>query len=234
MELKILGSESSGNLYLLTSDTGETLILEAGIRVQEVKQALDFDLSNVNGLIVSHLHQDHAKYAKDYAKAGIMVYSHESTLERTKVGYRGISIEHGKLFHAGSFSIIPITVPHGGVQCFGFLISHPESGKILFVTDAQFIPHRFNNLTHILIEANYSDEANTTGHGIGAHMALDTTLKFIQANNPHNLRNVVLLHLSATNSNEKEFIRQVKSVAPHADVTVADKGVTVNLNIHPF
>ena len=44
MELKVLGSSSSGNCYILDNGS-EALIIEAGIRFMEVKKALDFNIS---------------------------------------------------------------------------------------------------------------------------------------------------------------------------------------------
>lgn len=55
MEMRVLGSGSSGNSYLLSS-ANQVLILEAGISISEVKKALNFDLSKVVGVCVSHAH----------------------------------------------------------------------------------------------------------------------------------------------------------------------------------
>ena len=42
MKLRILGSSSSGNCYLL-EDESECLVIEAGLPFKEVKKALDFN-----------------------------------------------------------------------------------------------------------------------------------------------------------------------------------------------
>ena len=235
MILECLGSESAGNSYILKADSGEVLLLEAGINFKEVKKALGYNLSGVVGCFVTHAHFDHSKYIRDFAKAGIDCYCNQDTIEKLSLqsNHRVQNMPEKKLFHIGRFTIIPFSVVHN-VPCNGFLIHHPESGKILFATDAAFIPHRFTGLSHILIEANYSDEAMVSDRAVGHHMALDTALTFIRQNVSPTLRNVVLLHLSATNSDEKQFIKEVKSVAPCADVVAADKGVVVNLSINPF
>ena len=63
MKLIVLGSSSSGNCYIL--DNGkEALIIEAGIRFQEVKKALDFNLRKVVGCVVTHAHNDHVNPEK--------------------------------------------------------------------------------------------------------------------------------------------------------------------------
>lgn len=55
MKLKCLASGSSGNCYLLSSDT-ENLILDCGISIMEIKKALDFDLGGIVGVVVTHAH----------------------------------------------------------------------------------------------------------------------------------------------------------------------------------
>ena len=58
MKLKVLGSSSSGNCYILESDT-EALIIEAGLPFMEVKKALNFNVRKIVGVVVSHSHGDH-------------------------------------------------------------------------------------------------------------------------------------------------------------------------------
>jgi len=232
MILKVLGSESAGNCYLLESDN-EVLIVEAGIRLQEIKLALDFDLGKVIGCLVTHAHGDHCKYARDYLNAGIDVYTSKETIAATKLtGHRLFPISP-QPFQLGRFTIKCFPVPHG-VPTLGFLIKHPNSGSILFVTDAACIPNRFCNLNHILIEANYEDTILTNDRAVGHHMSLDTCLDFLRANDLSLVRNIVLLHLSSGNSDAGMFTKSVQSLAPKARVFIADKGLEVNLSKYPF
>lgn len=56
MKLKCLGSSSAGNCYLLTSDSEETLILDCGIPIKEVKKGLNWNIRGIKGMIISHAH----------------------------------------------------------------------------------------------------------------------------------------------------------------------------------
>lgn len=56
MYLKCLGSSSDGNCYLLTSDSGETLILDCGIPIKEIKKGLNWHIRGIRGMIISHAH----------------------------------------------------------------------------------------------------------------------------------------------------------------------------------
>ena len=55
MLLKITGSGSSGNNYILESES-EILLIEAGISLKKVKQAINFNINKVVGMIFSHAH----------------------------------------------------------------------------------------------------------------------------------------------------------------------------------
>ena len=55
MQLKIISSSSSGNSYLLTNGK-ETLVVEAGMPFKKVKEALNFDISSIEGCISTHQH----------------------------------------------------------------------------------------------------------------------------------------------------------------------------------
>lgn len=55
MKLKVLGSGSSGNCYLLSTEN-ETLILDCGLPIMEIKKGLDFDLGGIKGVLVTHAH----------------------------------------------------------------------------------------------------------------------------------------------------------------------------------
>jgi hypothetical protein len=70
---------------------------------------------------------------------------------------------------------------------------------------------------------------------IQSHMELETCKSFIEANKTVSLDNVVLLHLSDGNSNEKMFRDEMQSiVGPNVNVVAADKDTEINLDIIPF
>lgn len=156
------------------------------------------------------------------------------------------AVEVLKTFKAGDFTILPFDVRHDAAQPFGYLIKHKEIGKLLFVTDSYFVPSVFKDLSVIMCEANYDrsiiKENVEKGHlhkrvkdrVFSSHMEISTTIELIKANQTTNLNTVVLLHLSAGNSNEKEFVQRVKSSTGLPNVFVAKKGLIINLSKEPF
>lgn len=227
MMLKVLGSGSSGNCYLLEDET-EALIIEAGVSFKEVKISLDFNISKIVGVVVSHIHQDHNKAVLDYVHAGIPVFKpYESETERQITKY-------------GSFTVKSFPLVHN-VPCYGFLISQKKIGRLLYVSDTQYVKWRFKNLNHILVEANYSKELLTPAneesvkrnHVLEGHMEIGTTCEFLKANRTPELMNVVLLHLSEYNADPVIFRYQVRNTV-QCPTYIARKGLRVNLNLCPF
>ncbi len=224
MKFRCLGSGSSGNCYILENDS-EVLIIEAGIPFIAVKKALDFNISKIVGVVVSHQHLDHAKYSAEYEKAGILVFQpYESDTERQIRTY-------------GEFVIKSFPLAHD-VPCCGFLIRHPETGKVLYASDTKYIKYRFRDLSYILIECNYSrdlipEDAVNRSHVMTGHMELQTVLEFLRANNNPNLQSVILLHMSARNSDPEEFVAEAGKVV-QCPVWAAEKGLEVYLDLMPF
>jgi phosphoribosyl 1,2-cyclic phosphodiesterase len=246
MLLHVLSSGSAGNGYILQA-RDEVLVVEAGTHLAEVKKSLGFRIDNIRGVLVSHEHEDHSAWVKEYADSGIDVLSHERVFETHGLTrhIRSVRVDPEKGYMVGGFRIIPFEAHHD-CPCLGFHIHHAESGNIMFLTDSFMTEYVFDNLSHILIEANYSDEIleeNILRGSIPAimrrrllqtHMEIKTCRDTILANGISRLQNIVLLHLSNGNSNEVEFIRTIKEATGIPNVFAASKNMKINLNAEPF
>ena len=56
MKLKCIATGSSGNCYTLTANNGETLIIDCGIPIKEIKKGLNWNIRGIKGMIISHAH----------------------------------------------------------------------------------------------------------------------------------------------------------------------------------
>lgn len=244
MVLQILSSESSGNCYVIQSDT-EALIIEAGIRFLDVKKALKFNTSKVAGCLISHAHLDHAKYTKELVNAGIDVYSSSETFESLGIlSHRLFTIEPGIKYKIGNFAVKCFDLKHD-IRCFGFLIYHSQIGVTCFITDSYFVPNKFSGLNNILVEVNYAEDIldNNISNGsmpaivrnrvLASHMSLQTCKGFLLANDLSKVNNIVLLHLSSGNSDAKRFKAEIEGITGKT-ITIADKNINVDLNVRPF
>ena len=244
MKLNILGSSSAGNCYILQSES-EALIIEVGLRMTDIKQAIGFNLNKVAGCIVSHLHNDHARSVEGMLKAGVDVYAHSSVFEAKGIEHRRAKIiipEKG--FTVGQFKVYPFPVAHD-VPTLGFLINHSETGNILFLTDTFTCDYQFTDLSHILIEANYSTDildknisSGRTNNGMKrrlrySHMELQTTKKLLSAHDLSNVKTITLIHLSSDNSDEKRFVEEVRALTGIV-TRAASSGLEIELLSKPF
>lgn len=237
--LKVIGSGSSGNGYAIETDN-EILLLEAGCRAKEVKEAINFQVSKIVGMFITHSHKDHCEYIRQYMDLGFPIYTNEETqgFILIKYGKNAVTgIPEMKAIHAGNFKVTGFYLPHNGTPCFGYYIEHPEIGRMVFLTDFEVCEWNFKTkkLNHILIEANYSNELidysfPNAKHILLGHCELETSLDFIESNITDSLKNVILLHLSDRNSDEKEFCSAVQSiVGPVVNVAIAGKGKEIRL-----
>jgi phosphoribosyl 1,2-cyclic phosphodiesterase len=241
MKLIVLGSSSLGNGYILKSRTGQCLVLEAGVNISVLKKALNYDISGVVGCLVTHRHGDHIKFSKSYIEAGIDIYTGG---ENGLGGHRFKEIRNLEQLQIGEFLVKPFDVEHD-VPTFGFIIQHEESGNICFITDTAYCKYRLPNMNNIIIEANYSreilndrwakGELNTfvMDRIIGSHMAFETTLEFLTANDLSAVNKIVLIHLSNSNS-DRDYIKTEAIVKTGKTVEIAEKGLVVELDKTPF
>lgn len=245
MRLKVLGSSSSGNCYILENNT-EAIILEAGVNFNKVKQALNFNISKVVAVLVTHEHNDHAGFAKNFIGSGINVYSSKGTFKAIGIeNNRTIALEANKKIKIGNFTVLPFNVEHDCNEPFGYLINHPETGNILFATDTYYLKYRFKDLNNILIETNYSEKIindNYVYHDfhpaqrdrvLKSHMSLETCKEVLKANDLSQVNNIVLIHLSDGNSHARQFKRDVE-IQTGKTVYVADVGLDIDFNKTPF
>ena len=240
MELKVLGSSSSGNCYILECGS-EALIIEAGISFINVKKALGFNLRKVVGCLVTHQHNDHAKYLKTMCDHGFRTLALPEVYEGKGCwGNRSMIAEVKKRYTLGNFKVMPFPACHD-VPCIGYLIQHPECGRVMFLTDSFMCEYTFPGLDQIMIECNYSDarliQAIQEGRTklsqrerlMTSHLELESCKGILKANDLSKVCNVVLLHLSDNNSDEEQFVNEIQG-STGKPVYAARPGMTIEFN----
>ena len=126
---------------------------------------------------------------------------------------------------------------------YGFLITHKEMGRMLYITDCELIKWKFKDINHILLGVNYDkdmvDRSNPAknNHVFRGHLEIGTACDFVKANYSDSLQNVIMCHLSSENADSDSFVEKMKKVAKNANVDVAEHGkewVLSNQNECPF
>lgn len=234
MKLKCIATGSTGNTYALISDTGEILLLDLGVSEKTIKKGIDWKISNVVGAVISHGHKDHSLSVKDFKSIGMPIIA----------PYLGDSC---KSMNIGEFTVKPfdLTTIDGswthtnanGEPCpiYGFLITHKEMGRMLYITDCEVIKWRFKGINHILLGTNYDkdlvnvDNQSKANHVFRGHLSIDTACEFVKSNNSNDLQNVIMCHLSSENADSDSFIEKMKKVVKNANVDVAVAGKSWDL-----
>lgn len=233
MLLRTIATGSSGNSYVLISNTGEILLLDLGVSEKNIKKGIDWKISNVVGAVISHGHKDHSLSVKDFKSIGMPIIA----------PYLGDSC---KSMNIGEFTVKPFdlttidgnwTHTHAdGTPCpiYGFLITHKEMGKMLYITDCEVVKWKFKGINHILLGVNYDKDlidrdTGKANHVFRGHLSIDTACEFVKSNNSNGLQNVIMCHLSSENADSDSFIEKMKKVAKNANVDVAVAGKSWDL-----
>ena len=229
MKLKCIATGSTGNCYTLTSDSGEVLILDCGIPIKEIKKGLNWNIKDVVGVLCTHKHLDHSKSVKDFETMGIPICE----------PYKALLMNQflaNSYFTVRAFDLTTVDgrwthTDANGEPCpiFGFLIMHPEMGRMLYITDCELIKWKFKDINHILLGVNYDKDLVDTdnpkaNHVFRGHLSIDTACDFVKANDSDSLQNVIMCHLSSENADKDSFIEKMKKVAYVANVDVAVAG----------
>ena len=258
MQLSVFGSSSAGNCYIIHSPD-EALVIEAGVRVDSAMlQVIGYDPRRVAALIVSHHHADHSAHARQWMELGVPIRALPDVVSRRAL-YSPLTtpFSFGRWFRAGRFRVLPFPLVHydpDGTPCptAGFLIDHPDTGRVLFATDTAALareemtddglrlePYAFAGVATWLIEANYddyilhlSDLPKAQKDRIRqSHLSVNNTVATLRAADLSRTRLIVLLHLSDRNSvnNEQKIIRRVR-LATGKRCCIARPGLSVDLS----
>ena len=225
MDITVIASGSSGNAYRI-SDGDTALLLDAGIPLQRIKQALNFRVRDIAGCLITHAHGDHAKAAGDLAKAGVDVYTSQGTFDACRLtGHRTKPVKALQEVMIGTFAVLPFDVQHDAPEPLGVLLTSRRTGeKLLYFTDTYYLKYRFTGLTHIMGECNYSmdivEQSVRNGYIppelvprlIKSHMSLEHFLDLLKANDLHEVKQIYLLHLSNNNSDAERFREAVQKL----------------------
>ncbi len=216
--IKTIASGSTGNCYRISD--GETIIMiEAGIRFHQIREAFDFKLSEVSGCLCSHEHKDHSKAIKDVMKAGIDCYMSPGTARALKLsGHRLKMVKSKELFTVGTFKILPFNAQHDCAEPYGYLLQSKNGEKLVFITDSFYCRYRFPGVNYYMVECNYSKgllEKNIKSgivpeairnRIVKSHFELENVKEFFRVNDMSKVKQIHLIHIS-DNNGDKEFFK---------------------------
>ena len=221
MIVEVLASSSAGNCYAVKSGSS-IILLDCGIPFKQIQQKLNFEISSIDGVLLSHSHKDHSRSVPDMLKAGVDVYLAPQTADEIgAVGHRVHVLSSLKQFNVGPWTVLPFELQHD-VTNIGYLISNTCGEKLVYITDSCYCKYRFDGMNYIMLEVNYCqdtlDENVKTGRIdaslrnriVRSHMSLQTALGFFRANDLSQVKEITLIHLSDSNSQAEKIQREVQ------------------------
>ena len=222
LTLKVIGTGSLGNMYLLDYD-GEELLIELGMPYKDLLLNID-DINSVVGAIYGHSHIDHAlpKTIEEVKKVGLKILCPTNT-------------KIGKRYKLGSFEIIPLPAIHN-VECRAYLI-RVGGDTVLFATDTRLLPKVKNvKIDYFIVEINYierireqavlSDNESNGLHLNGIyqnHHSLESAVEYFESL-PYKPKKIITIHKSNSGLfSEIETIEELSRFSKEA-VFVAENG----------
>lgn len=181
MKFTVLGSGSSGNAVLISSEK-TTVLIDAGLSARETIRRMALvgvSPQEIDGVIITHEHSDHIGGLRNLlSHVSCRVYitgateeacyetrrsngngESEETKRRTALKNRTVPVDANKHFCIGDIDFEPFTVPHDAVDNFGF-VARNSGVKIAALTDfghiTQLMSERLQCCDGIFIESNHS------------------------------------------------------------------------------
>ncbi len=182
MRFTVLGSGSTGNAVLITSEKTRVLV-DAGLSAREICRRLaevGVAPASLDGIIITHEHSDHIGGLRNFLnKIDCSVYitgeteeayygwhrapngngPDEGTKRRDAMKTRRVEIESSRNFCIGDIDFEPFTVPHDAVDNFG-LVAKSGGVRMASLTDfghiTDLIREKLQGCDLIFIESNHS------------------------------------------------------------------------------
>lgn len=246
------GSGSSGNCSYVGTDE-EGILVDAGVDQDHVfKWLADNGVTPgmVKGIIITHDHSDHVRYAYTIARhyKHIRIYCTNRVLNgilrRHSISHR-IKDVHTAIFKEIPFTLAGLTitgfdVSHDGTDNAGFFIEHGTQ-RLVVATDMGTITdrarHYMTQADYLMIEANYDARMLELGHypeylknrirAANGHLDNKDAAEFVAsmmsvADGVYkgDLKYVFLCHLSNDNNTPEKALAEVRSAIEAKGVTV--------------
>lgn len=220
MKIDAFYSGSKGNCYRLTGGYS-TLLLEAGVKIKQIEEAVRWQLANIDGVLLTHEHCDHSHAVKALIRRGVKVYTSQGTAEALKLSPDDYCrLEAMQQYKIGEFKVVPFATKHDAAEPLGFYIAHGGE-RLVFATDTYNVPNTFAKVTYWMVECNYSEyilkrniDAGKIPNALAkrlltSHFSLENLLRFLSKQDLSYTRKIYLLHTSMDNGDPDYFERRV-------------------------
>nr|XP_061812117.1 exodeoxyribonuclease YycJ-like [Nerophis lumbriciformis] len=234
MKVIPLQSGSKGNCFYVESDNTR-LLVDAGISLRQASLRLESqgrDISQVQGILLTHDHSDHCKYVADFSRRlKIPVHLTRKTLNalgrskarsKTRTGEleNSVCFQAGQSQTIGEIKVDSVPTPHDAVDGVAYVLEY-AGHRVGILTD---LGHAFDGLREVLrsldaviIESNYDEQLLQSSpypeflkrriRGRGGHLSNQDSARLVHQSATSKLQWVCLCHLSEENNCPDSAIR---------------------------
>jgi len=210
MRFESYASGSSGNLYGLYDDQ-TSILIECGLPYAEMQRLLPKAPTSYDACFVSHRHGDHcnAKTWAEIENRGGLVLTGDQLAAITVGRFR-------EFMRVKTIDVKAFPVQHD-VTNYGFMFRGADGETCVFLIDTFYCPVVPNfSPTIIAIESNYAKDLMQPGDSLNdrlfaSHMSLHQCIATLKAWDLSKTREIHLLHMSDSRSDEARFIRDVEA-----------------------
>ncbi|HKA90500.1 MAG TPA: MBL fold metallo-hydrolase [Haliangiales bacterium] len=245
MRLTVLASGSGGNSILVEADRTRVLV-DAGLAPRDIARRIDRTvtgarLDDVQAVIVTHEHEDHASGAPALASAGLTLFCTAGTARAAKLA-RTREICAGETTGVGALEVLPVTLPHDAAEHVG-LILRDEGGSAGIILDCGHADadaaRAFAACDVLILETNHDPDLLKAGsyppflkRRIGSrlgHLSNGDAADFLRFMGRPRVQVLVLAHLSQMNNRPRlaraEIDKALKrlGIRPRVLVAVQEK-----------
>lgn len=224
MRFYSIASGSSGNCYFLEI-SGKKYLVDAGISFKRIREALakiEVDISEIEGIFITHEHTDHISGMPMIGKKTSMdIFSSQGTLSEIRRKYGEIQLSRFHDLNIDCAQIIqdvkisPFSVFHDAAEPIGYVFENQKNEKKLaIVTDTgkadENIMEAIRNVNLLVVEANYDEHTLKNGDypaflkrrilSSEGHLSNLAAAKILHDISSENLSHVFLGHLSKENN----------------------------------
>ena len=237
-----LASGSSGNCLVVEEGVGASatrVLLDCGLNLTDTERRLarlGLAPSQIDGMLITHEHGDHAHGVFDFAAAhGVVVYLTYGTMLALKSegrvieGVRMVFVNGRQSEAIGGLQVAPFTVPHDAREPVQFVLSDGDR-KLGVVTDigapTAHVAKVLSGLDALVLECNYDREMLWAGGyprwlkeriaGPFGHLDNEDSGRLLAALDCSRLKHIVGAHLSQQN-NRPALARAVLARALNCD-----------------
>ena len=228
--ISILATGSSGNCCLI-SDGHTGVLVDSGINVQAIHEQHVSIWTDVQAVLLTHEHADHARYAKYFAERYAKpIYATRGTFSALNVPvFAQHTVHYSQWFEIGTLKIMPIPLSHDANEPCGYYIANQLKETIAFISDTGTVDGAEIEADCYMIEANYDEdilsgrlESGELYAGLHArlssefgHLSIQQASEWL-SHNAHKDSHIILMHKSQDNA------QRFAAFDNYSNVTVPD------------